>query len=189
MQLVILCGGLGTRLGKLAQDKPKILMDIDGTSFLRILIKEYRNAGFDNFVLLAGHLANKLKKDKIAGVKIITEKERLGTGGAVINALNELEPHFYVCNGDTFIECEDIERYVQSSQRINSSLMLGKNHAGLFSFNKKDMRKFEVKNLNLEKDIIRHLLSFNYIIRKGKYYDIGTPTRLNRFRKYYGEQK
>ncbi|MBI2173589.1 MAG: NTP transferase domain-containing protein, partial [Candidatus Omnitrophica bacterium] len=34
MQIVILAGGKGTRLGQLTQDCPKVLLEIDGKPFL-----------------------------------------------------------------------------------------------------------------------------------------------------------
>jgi len=56
-QACILVGGKGTRLGELTRHTPKPLMPIgDDATFLDILIEQVARQGFDDIVLLAGHL-------------------------------------------------------------------------------------------------------------------------------------
>ena len=60
-QAVILVGGRGTRLGALAQDTPKPLMPITGDiRFLDYLVENIARHGFEEILLLAGHLAHKV---------------------------------------------------------------------------------------------------------------------------------
>jgi NDP-sugar pyrophosphorylase family protein len=192
MQLAILCGGIATRLGDLSKNTPKILMDINGTPFIEILLAEYRKAGFDKFVLLTGHLGKKLKKYESNNIQIMIEKKPLGTGGAVTHALDKLDSHFWVANGDTFIKAEYVKRYIEYSKvHENSSFILGSKHAGLFSFNKDFILLFKIlpesrdKQLNLEKDILSRMCDVHYYVGIGKFHDIGTPERLEEFRKFY----
>jgi UTP-glucose-1-phosphate uridylyltransferase len=44
-QAVILCGGLGTRLGDLTRNTPKPLLPVGGIPFLQILMQEITRAG------------------------------------------------------------------------------------------------------------------------------------------------
>ena len=64
MQLAILCGGLAKRLGAISASTPKSLMDINGRPLLDLILEESREAGFDRFVLLAGHLSEKFNSYK-----------------------------------------------------------------------------------------------------------------------------
>jgi NDP-sugar pyrophosphorylase family protein len=182
MQLAILCGGLGTRLGKLSEKTPKILMDINGTPFIELLLAEYRKAGFTKFVLLAGHLGSKLKKYKSKDVLLIKEKETLGTGGAIINALDKLEDHFFVANGDTFIDAKSIHDFAIHNKGKDASLIFH-THAGLFAFNKETLKKFGNVSLMIEKDLLLDIKNFHYYVIHGKFHDIGTPERLEEFRR------
>ena len=54
--VVILCGGMGTRLREASGDKvPKPLVDIGGRPILWHIMKIYREAGFRKFVLCLGY--------------------------------------------------------------------------------------------------------------------------------------
>jgi D-glycero-D-manno-heptose 1,7-bisphosphate phosphatase len=124
MQLAILCGGLAKRLGDLSKSTPKALMEINNRAFLDIIIEGYRKAGFTKFVLLAGHLAEKLEGYASGDVKIIIENEPLGTGGAIINALPELDDRFWVANGDTYLMADDIRDFIAFSKAKPASIYL-----------------------------------------------------------------
>jgi len=184
MQLLILCGGLASRLGDITKSTPKVLLDIHGRKFLDIILEEYRKAGFSEFILLAGHLADKLKEYESDNIKVIVEDEKLGTGGAVLNALPYLKDNFFTCNGDTFIPFDQVARFAKKNKRSNAVLILGA-QAGLRSFSKKDMEKFIPGKWSLERDILPHISRLRYYVGTGRFYDIGTPERLEEFRKFY----
>ena len=59
-QAVILCGGLGTRLGALTASTPKPLLPIGGVPFLDVLLFELGRYGLKHIVLLAGFSADQL---------------------------------------------------------------------------------------------------------------------------------
>ena len=62
MQAVILCGGQGTRLGELASEKPKSLIEVAGRPFVDWQIEALVRCGFLEIVLCAGHLGGKLEQ-------------------------------------------------------------------------------------------------------------------------------
>lgn len=55
MEVVILCGGKGTRSYPFTEYFPKVMMPICGTPILIHLMRLYAAQGFTNFVLAAGH--------------------------------------------------------------------------------------------------------------------------------------
>ena len=58
-QACILVGGKGTRLGSLTRATPKPLLEIgQGVAFLDIVIEQVVRQGFNDVVLLAGHLGH-----------------------------------------------------------------------------------------------------------------------------------
>ena len=56
--VVILCGGMGTRIADVSRDLPKPLLPIGGMPILWHIMKIYSQQGFRDFVLCLGHLGN-----------------------------------------------------------------------------------------------------------------------------------
>lgn len=109
-QAVILAGGLGTRLGNIAQDCPKPILPVSGKPFLAYLIENLKRFGINNFVLCVGHLGERVEKTLGDGsgldvrISYSVEKVPLGTGGCVKNAIQYLDDQFLVLNGDTLFD-------------------------------------------------------------------------------------
>lgn len=59
--MVILAGGLGTRLGEETGLRPKPMVEIGGKPILWHIMKIYAHHGFNDFVVLTGHLSHIIK--------------------------------------------------------------------------------------------------------------------------------
>ena len=87
--VVIMSGGLGTRLKPITTKIPKALVMIKKKPMLSLVIKNIRNFGFSKFILTTFYknklIKNYYKSGKNLGVKIsyITEKKPLGTAGSL----------------------------------------------------------------------------------------------------------
>ncbi len=109
MQAIILCGGLATRLGETVKTLPKILLEIAGKTVLEWQIQLLMEAGVTTAILASGHLHDVLYEhvgDTYAGMRIryAKEEKRLGTGGAIQNAMQQIETSpFFVLNGDILL--------------------------------------------------------------------------------------
>lgn len=116
VDVVILCGGKGTRISPVIGDKPKILADINGKTFLEIIIGQLASNGFKKIILSVGYLKDQakdyvqksgLENKKSCEINFLEEEIPLGTGGAVKNADKFIESdHFLVINGDTFFDVD-----------------------------------------------------------------------------------
>lgn len=60
--VVILCGGMGTRLREASEKLPKPLVDIGGRPILWHIMKTYRSYGFRRFVLCLGYKSEAIKR-------------------------------------------------------------------------------------------------------------------------------
>lgn len=112
-QAVILCGGLGTRLGALTANTPKPLLPVAGTPFLDVLVEEAGRYGFNRVLLLAGHLSPEIEafvrtstaaKRRGVEIDLSVEPLRAGTGGAVRFAADRLDDDFLLMNGDSWFD-------------------------------------------------------------------------------------
>ena len=62
MKIVILCGGLGTRLREETEFRPKPLVEIGGRPVLWHIMKSYAHFGFRDFVLCLGYRGSMIKE-------------------------------------------------------------------------------------------------------------------------------
>ena len=62
MKVVILCGGMGTRLREETEYKPKPLVEIGGKPILWHIMKIYAHYGFKDFILCLGYKGEKIKE-------------------------------------------------------------------------------------------------------------------------------
>jgi NDP-sugar pyrophosphorylase family protein len=105
---VILAGGLGTRLGALAQGLPKPMVPVAGVPFLDHVLRQLAGQGFKRVLLLVGYKAS-LIQDRYGdgtsfGLQIAysTEPEPLGTGGAFWLAKPLIDHRFLLLYGDLY---------------------------------------------------------------------------------------
>lgn len=111
---VILCGGLGTRLGSLTRATPKPLLPVGDRPFLEILIQEIARSGVRDFLLLASHMADQISSfaalaaEHLGGdlrIEVAVEQGQAGTGGALYQARDRLPDTFLLFNGDSLLDC------------------------------------------------------------------------------------
>ncbi|MDD3138572.1 MAG: glucose-1-phosphate cytidylyltransferase [Lachnospiraceae bacterium] len=62
MKVVILAGGLGTRISEESQFKPKPMVEIGGMPILWHIMKEYAYYGFNDFIICAGYKQHMIKE-------------------------------------------------------------------------------------------------------------------------------
>ncbi len=62
MKVVVLCGGLGTRLREETEFRPKPLVEVGGRPILWHIMKIYAHHGFRDFVLCLGYRGNMIKE-------------------------------------------------------------------------------------------------------------------------------
>ena len=110
LQIIIIAGGLATRLGKLAINKPKSLIDINGEPFIIHQLRYLKNQGLKNIHLCLGYLADQiitiLRHFNNLDLNItysLDGDNQLGTGGALKNALDKCEDYFFVQYGDSYL--------------------------------------------------------------------------------------
>lgn len=124
-QCVILVGGLGSRLGAITAHLPKPLLEVAGRPFLEHLMLNAQRFGFDDFLLLAGHNAQKvmdfaetIQKTLNVSVRVVVEPKAAGTAGALLNARSLLEEEFLMMNGDSLFDFNLLDLATQTSPGV-----------------------------------------------------------------------
>jgi glucose-1-phosphate cytidylyltransferase len=101
IDVVILCGGKGTRLYPESVELPKALVKIGGTPIVEHVMRIYADQGFNRFVLAGGHLRELLVERYRSGsddfdVRVVDTGDESGTGERIRRAREHVR-------GDTFM--------------------------------------------------------------------------------------
>ncbi|MBN1661420.1 MAG: NTP transferase domain-containing protein [Anaerolineae bacterium] len=105
MKAVILAGGRGQRLAPYTTILPKPLLPIDDIPILEVVVRQLRDAGFDDITMAVGYLAELLMAyfgdgDKFdVRIRYSREEQPLGTAGPLA-LVDHLDEPFLVMNGD-----------------------------------------------------------------------------------------
>lgn len=130
--LCVLCGGLGTRVNEVAGDRSKSMLDLKGKPLLlRVLEQTWEKCVFDQTILLAGYKGEDIldyfsNSDLLSkNIKVIVEPKKLGTGGALLNALPSIKTDgIVVTNGDTLTDFAMIE-FLTFARQQDCSVVIG----------------------------------------------------------------
>ncbi|WP_183516946.1 sugar phosphate nucleotidyltransferase [Mycolicibacterium sp. BK634] len=115
MQLVVLAGGLGTRLrGAIPEGLPKPMAPIGGKPFLEHLLDRAITQGVNSIHLLVGYASHVITEHfgsvyRDVPVTYSFEDTPLGTGGALRAAADHLADEFVFANGDTFADVDFVK--------------------------------------------------------------------------------
>ena len=110
-QIVILAGGLGSRIRSLYHNIPKSLVPVNGQPFVHHQLTWLKSEGIDEVVMCIGHLGEQIElfvgNGSRYGMDIKYSYDGgnlIGTGGAVKKALPLLRDEFFTIYGDTYLD-------------------------------------------------------------------------------------
>ncbi|MBI2647156.1 NTP transferase domain-containing protein, partial [Candidatus Woesearchaeota archaeon] len=134
MQVIVLCGGKGTRLREFTEKIPKPLIEICNKPILWHVLQVYKAHGCKEFIFCLGYKGDKIKQyfKNIKGIKIYFEDTGLDTNKAErIKLVRHLinDDNFFVTYGDDL-----------SDVNINK----------LYDFHKKNKKIVTLTAVNLE---------------------------------------
>jgi choline kinase/predicted transcriptional regulator len=105
-QVVIMAGGMGSRLRPITENLPKPMIELGGRPILETIIKRFESQGFDKIVLCVNYRADMIIDHFGDGAKFgvsisyVHEDKRLGTAGALSLLAERTEKPIIVTNGD-----------------------------------------------------------------------------------------
>ena len=204
-KLYLLVGGRGTRLAAVSNG-PKPLVDIKGDPFLDHVLKNLK--GFDITLVCSNLNYDRFKVYEERDIEVINEGPPSGTAGFFWKT--DLPNSFYVMNGDTFFSgnvnldtdkstvfvAEEIvtndvgyirgkdgkvEEFVEKNPNAKGKELVS---LGIYKFYNEDIILPDKLPLSMEYDILP-MMNLHYKILESDRYDIGTPERLERFKKWY----
>ncbi len=107
MKVIILAGGLGTRISEYTKTIPKPMIKIKGKPIIRLIIEHYSRYGFKDFYIALGFkgsfIKNYFRKNKIKGcnINLVETGAKTMTGGRVKRFKNIIKDEaFMLTYGD-----------------------------------------------------------------------------------------
>jgi D-glycero-alpha-D-manno-heptose 1-phosphate guanylyltransferase len=184
MQVIILSGGLGTRLRPYTYNVPKSMILIKGKPFLEYQIDLLKKNGLKNILICGGFLSEQIRDyfndgDKWGvNISYSFEKNLLGTGGALKNAKSYLEDNFLLLNGDTFLDI-NYQDAINNFWEVKKTAMMVvyKNSPKIMSNNVEINKKKEVINYNKRKECEANCVDAGVQIFRKKMIDLISSDR------------
>tara|TARA_B100001123_G_scaffold307965_1_gene344125 strand:- start:1078 stop:1779 length:702 start_codon:yes stop_codon:yes gene_type:complete len=198
-KVLILCGGLGTRIGHETKYKPKPMIKIDDKPILWHVMKIYKKFGYNDFILSAGYkyemIKKYFKKNKDFNVKVVNTGLNTNTGGRVLLIKKFIKnDYFFMTYGDGLSDV-NINKLLKFHLKNKGIATLTAVHPpvrfGEIKFNRNSIKSFVEKPqagvgwINggffvLSKEI------FNYINDKKTVFERNPLTKLSKKGKLFG---
>lgn len=126
--IVIMAGGLGTRLYPYTKILPKPLIPIGEIPIAEHIINRFNHSGSNDFYLIVNHKKNMIKAyfneiEKDYKITYIDEDKPLGTGGGLSLLKGKINSTFILSNCDILIE-EDYEKMYNFHKKENNLITM-----------------------------------------------------------------
>ena len=140
--IVILAGGLATRLRPITEKIPKSLIEINGEPFVYHQLDLLEKKGFKKIHFCLGFLGEQVEKAvkeseyyKRLSISFSYDGNTLlGTGGTIKKIINQLPEYFFVTYGDSYLDIDfyDIQEIFELKKQRFTSLMTVYENSNLF---------------------------------------------------------
>lgn len=186
--IILMAGGLGSRLYPLTENQPKPLLRVGAKPILETIIENFRNQGFYHIYLSINHMGNMIREyfghgDKWdVEISYLEEKERLGTAGALSLLTEEPSLPMIVMNADLLTNV-DFVRLLDFHERQQAvATLCVREYSYQIPYGVVKIDDYTVEMLQ-EKPVQRHFVNAGIytldpeildLIPSGKFYDITT---------------
>lgn len=172
MKALILAAGLGTRLGELTKNTPKPLIEINDKPVIEHIIDNLNLHGIYDIIINTHYLATQINEKLETRALYYHVNQLLGHKGTIFALKNWLESEdFYVVNGDTMTDLNYTEMRLFHKPKTITVFMDKEWRAG--------------GTWIYPKEVFTEEPQVNPYRPHAEFFDIGTPDKLEKARKYY----
>lgn len=166
--VVLMAGGLGTRLRPLTDNCPKPLLKIGGKPILEIILENFIQQGFYNFYISVNYKAEMIEKyfgdgsNYSVSINYLKENKRLGTAGALSLLPEALKEAVIVMNGDLLTKVDFNQLLDYHIYRNADATMCVREYSYQVPYGVIDIDNFEIK-------MLREKPSYTSFVNAGMY--------------------
>lgn len=171
-KVIIMAGGLGSRLGSLTKDMPKPMLPVSGKPLLEHIIENFKNQGFNKFILCVNYKSQIIKNHFNDGLELgveiqyTQEATPLGTAGALsLIDYNRIKEPLIVTNGDILTSLDYVDFLNAHVQNDSHATMCVRSHVSSIPFAQVEFDdELNLRALNEKPDFKYHINSGIYIL-------------------------
>ncbi|MBW2976260.1 NTP transferase domain-containing protein [Candidatus Woesearchaeota archaeon] len=178
MQVVILCGGKGTRLSEYTEEIPKPLVEVGDKPILYHLMKLYSDAGHKDFILCLGYKGEKIeeyfKGNKGWKIKFLHTGENANKAERLMKAKEFIEGNTFLLSYGDDLSDVDINKTIEFHKKSEKIVTLVAvplvSPFGILEVNEKhEVTKFK------EKPKLSHLINGGFYVMDKKIFEYIKP--------------
>ncbi|MCT7626108.1 nucleotidyltransferase family protein [Aliarcobacter butzleri] len=127
-KVVLMVGGLGTRLRPLTETTPKPMLKVGNKPILQTIVEKFAEYGYTNIIMCVNYKSHIIQdyfgdgSDFGVNIEYILEEQRMGTAGALSLLTHKPTEPFFVMNGDllTNVNFEHLHNYHIATNSIGT---------------------------------------------------------------------
>jgi len=127
-RVVLMVGGLGTRLRPLTENTPKPMLEVGKKPILQTIVEKFAEYGYTNIVMCVNYKSHIIQDYFGDGtrfgvnIEYVLEEQRMGTAGALSLLKEKPTEPFFVMNGDllTNVNFEHLHNYHISNKAMGT---------------------------------------------------------------------
>ncbi|MFW2612221.1 nucleotidyltransferase family protein [Aliarcobacter butzleri] len=127
-KVILMVGGLGTRLRPLTENTPKPMLKVGNKPILQTIVEKFAEYGYTNIVMCVNYKSHMIQdyfgdgKEFGVNIEYVLENQRMGTAGALSLLKDKPKEPFFVMNGDllTNVNFEHLHNYHLSTNSIGT---------------------------------------------------------------------
>lgn len=164
--VVILAGGMATRLRPITEKIPKALVEVGGQPFIAHQLNLLKSHGIRSVIISAWYKGEMIREFVGAGSRFGMEvqytfdgENPLGTGGAIRKALPFINSPFFVLYGDSYLPCAYADIQTHFDRHNQPGLMTVYRNAGKWDTSNAEIQDgqilcYDKKNRNIRMEFI-----------------------------------
>ncbi|WP_323593918.1 nucleotidyltransferase family protein [Aliarcobacter butzleri] len=127
-KVILMVGGLGTRLRPLTENTPKPMLKVGNKPILQTIVEKFAEYGYTNIIMCVNYKSHIIQdyfkdgSDFGVNIEYILENQRMGTAGALSLLKEKPNEPFFVMNGDllTNVNFEHLHNYHLSNNSLGT---------------------------------------------------------------------
>ncbi|MEV9526252.1 nucleotidyltransferase family protein [Aliarcobacter butzleri] len=127
-KVILMVGGLGTRLRPLTETTPKPMLKVGNKPILQTIVEKFAEYGYTNIIMCVNYKSHMIQdyfgdgKEFGVNIEYVLENQRMGTAGALSLLKEKPTEPFFVMNGDllTNVNFEHLHNYHLSTNSIGT---------------------------------------------------------------------
>ena len=127
-KVILMVGGLGTRLRPLTETTPKPMLKVGNKPILQTIVEKFAEYGYTNIIMCVNYKSHIIQdyfkdgSDFGVNIEYILENQRMGTAGALSLLKEKPNEPFFVMNGDllTNVNFEHLHNYHIATNSIGT---------------------------------------------------------------------